>query len=70
MRARWPFINLFICIAFAGMMFIIESRGQAGGWWPDSSWRQFLFSLSVGAIILCAVWVVVLIARRIGGRTS
>ena len=68
MRARWPLVNLFVGVAFAFLMLLIERAGRAGGWWPADFLRQFLFSLSVGAIILFVVWVASLLARRIRGR--
>ncbi len=70
MRARWPLANLFIGIAFAYLMLQVERAGRSGGWWPDDFLRQFLFSLSVGVIILFVIWMAVLIVRRIKGRTS
>ncbi len=68
MRARWPLVNLFICIVFACIMFLIEDVGRSGGWWPDGFLRQFLLSPSAGAVIVLMLGAVVLIVRRVGGR--
>ena len=65
MRARWPLVNLFIGVAFAFLMLLVERAGRSGGWWPDDFLRQFLLSLSAGAIVLFVVWVVLLIVRRV-----
>ena len=70
MRARWPLVSLFIGVVFALIMFLLESAGRSGGWWPDDSLRQLLVSLSAGAIAGLALAVVVLIAKRIGGRVG
>jgi hypothetical protein len=70
MRARWPLVNLFIGVAFAVVMLLIERWGRTGGWWPDDFLRQFLLSLAVAGVVVLALGVVVLIARRIRGRVG
>lgn len=70
MRARWPLVSLFTGVAFAFVMLLLESRGRAGGWWPDDYLRQFLLSLAGALVVVLVLGVVVLIAKRFGARVG
>ena len=67
MRARWPLVNLFIGIAFAPIIFLMESVGRRRGWWPDSYLRQLLLNLSAAAAIVLVAVVAALIVKRVSG---